>query len=320
MATLGRLAQVRPRDVWPHEAHDFTPWLLDNADVLGEVLGMDLELERAEHPVGDFSLDLLGRDLATGERVIVENQLEVSDHLHLGQILTYAAGTDPTSIVWVTPSFRPEHRAALDWLNTRTDESTRFFGVEIVVVRIGDSMPAPAFRLVAQPNDWEKTVRSTSAVAGRQVASAASYQAVWTRFMAAVEAQHPGWSRATRPPVGVSFGMTAGVRGATYYVSYFKRGVTSEIYFEHPDAAVNQAWWQYFYDRREALESAYGGPLEFLDMPNRKGARISDHLPGAVITDEQAWGEHLAWMLDRQARLRAAVASLGGVPDPASLL
>jgi hypothetical protein len=144
---LGRLTQVPPRQVWPHEAHDFTPWLLNNVDVLSDLLGMDLVLEVAEHPVGGFSLDLMGRDEATGQIVIVENQLETSDHGHLGQILTYAAGTDPTTIVWVAASFRPEHRAAIDWLNARTDEDTRFFGVELGVVRIGDSEPAPAFRL-----------------------------------------------------------------------------------------------------------------------------------------------------------------------------
>lgn len=312
-AVLGRLSSVRPRDVWPHEAHDFTPWLLANADVLSEVLGMDLELEAAEHPVGDFTLDLLGRDLATGDRVIVENQLEVSDHLHLGQILTYAAGTDAGSVVWVAPGFRPEHRAALDWLNTRTDEGTRFFGVEIVVVRIGDSVPAPAFRLVVQPNDWEKSVRSSSKVPGGQ--DPTRYRELWTRFIAALREAHPSWSRAGRAPLGAWFGMSSGVGGAGYYVGYTRRGVTSEIYFEHPDAAVNKAWCRHFEGLREALEAAYGGPLQFQDMPGRKGARVSDFLPGAVIGDEAAWDAHVAWMLDRQVRLRAAVAAVGGVPQ-----
>ena len=99
--SLGRLSTVAARQVWPHEARDFTPWLLNNVDVLSDLLGMDLVLERAEHPVGGFSLDLKGYDEATGGAVIVENQLETSDHTHLGQIITYAAGTDPTTIVWV---------------------------------------------------------------------------------------------------------------------------------------------------------------------------------------------------------------------------
>ncbi|MGH3563520.1 MAG: hypothetical protein ACRDTN_17470 [Mycobacterium sp.] len=129
-AQLGRLTTVTPRDVWVHEAHDFTPWLLQNVDVLSDLLGMDLVLDVAEQPVGEFSLDLMGRDLSNGSVVIVENQLEQSDHGHLGQILTYAAGTDPTTIVWINTGFRAEHRAALDWLNEHTDPRTRFFGVE----------------------------------------------------------------------------------------------------------------------------------------------------------------------------------------------
>lgn len=165
---LGRLEAVPPRQVWAHEALGLTPWLLANADVLSSALGMDLDLEAAEHPVGGFSLDLIGRDRASGERVIIENQLETSDHTHLGQILTYAGGTDPATIVWVAPSFRDEHRSALEWLNQRTNAQTRFFAVQLQVVRIGDSDPAPLLSLVVQPNDWGKTVRSTTTAKGHR--------------------------------------------------------------------------------------------------------------------------------------------------------
>jgi hypothetical protein len=157
---------MNPRDVWPSESHDFTPWLLANAHALSNAVGMDLTLQAAEHPVGDFSLDLIGIDSATGDRVIVENQLEASDHGHLGQILTYAGGTRPANIVWLATSFREEHRAALEWLNERTDEDTRFFAVRIQVVRIGTSAPAPLFTLEVQPNDWGKKVRATTGPQG----------------------------------------------------------------------------------------------------------------------------------------------------------
>jgi hypothetical protein len=159
---IGRLVPVAHRQVWPHEALDFTPWLLANSDVLSEVLALDLDLEAAEHPVGDFSLDLIGVDRVSGGRVIVENQLQTSDHTHLGQIMTYAAGTEASHIVWVAPFFRPEHRRALEWLNGRTDEETRFFAVQIDAVRIGDSPVAPLMTLVVQPNDWGKQVRASA--------------------------------------------------------------------------------------------------------------------------------------------------------------
>lgn len=197
MATpiLGRLDVVDARDVWPSEPHDSTPWLLNNVDVLSDLLEMDLVLEEAEHAVGGFSLDLKGHDEATGETVIVENQLEVSDHIHLGQIITYAAGTDPTTIVWVTTGFRPEHRAAIDWLNQRTDENTRFFGVVIHVVRIGDSQPAPDFELVAQPNDWKKQVKKTTS-ASEASGKSLLYREFWEMVLDRIRAEHPSWTRA----------------------------------------------------------------------------------------------------------------------------
>ena len=119
-AEIGRLEFVELRDVWPHEALSFTPWLLENADVLEAVLGIELQIDEPEHAVGSFSLDLLGRDLTHDATLIVENQIEATDHSHLGQLVTYAAGTDAHTVVWVAKAFREEHRQALDWLNSQT--------------------------------------------------------------------------------------------------------------------------------------------------------------------------------------------------------
>lgn len=310
---LGRLTSVPPREVWPHEAHSFTPWLLSNVDVLSELLGMELALEVAEHPVGGFSLDLLGRDESTGEVVIVENQLETSDHTHLGQILTYAAGTDPTTIVWVAAAFRPEHRAAIDWLNARTDEGTRFFGVELGVVRIGQSEPAPSFRLVAQPNDWEKTVRaatSTSEATGRQ----ALYRAFWGQWIDLMQVERPGWSRATRPPRDSWFSMTTGVKGVQYYTSFTRQGLSSEVVFESPDADLNTARFHALGAHLESIERAYGGPLDWQELPGKKATRVAEYLPEVDVTEEGEWSSYLEWLLDRQTRLRASLASVGGIP------
>ena len=313
LPALGRLVPMQPREVWPHEAHSFTPWLLNNVDVLSDLLGMELALEVAEHPVGGFSLDLMGRDETTGEVVIVENQLEGSDHGHLGQILTYAAGTDPTTIVWIASSFRPEHRAAIDWLNTRTNEDTRFFAVELGVVRIGDSEPAPSFRLVAQPNDWEKTVRTAttkSEATGKQV----QYRAFWSRWIDVLHAERARWSRATRPPRDSWFSTTTGSSGATYYTSFTRRGLSSELVFESPDALVNTARYESLLEQRRDLEAAYGGPLDWQELADRKATRVADYLPDADVTREPEWDKYLAWVLDRQTRLRAALAAIGGIP------
>lgn len=150
LAKIERIADLRA--TWPNEAQYFTPWLADNIGELGEVLGMDLELKGTEAAVGSYFLDILATDLNSRRPVIIENQLEATDHSHLGQLLTYAAGFDAGVVVWVTREFRDEHRQALDWLNQRTDGNTEFFGVVVELWRIGDSLPAPHFNLVSVPN------------------------------------------------------------------------------------------------------------------------------------------------------------------------
>ena len=151
----GRIEQLDIREIWADEAGDFTPWLAENLDLLGKELGMNLELVEVEKAVGPFSLDILARDVDNGTLVAIENQLEYSDHGHLGQLLTYVAGCDAGVAVWVSPWIRPQHRQAIDRLNQVSDGEIQFYGVEIRAIKVGDSSPAPDFRPVAVPDEWE---------------------------------------------------------------------------------------------------------------------------------------------------------------------
>lgn len=155
---IGRLTPVDIKASWPSEASDFTPWLAcdEPLSLLGDTLGLELEFVEAEKGVGPFRADIVARDTADGSFVLIENQLERTDHTHLGQILTYAPGLDAVTIVWVACRFREEHRAALDWLNENTNDKLRFFGLEIELWQIGNSPPAPKFNVVCKPNDWVK--------------------------------------------------------------------------------------------------------------------------------------------------------------------
>lgn len=161
---LSRLRRVAsPRDVWTSEAGDFTPWLAENIDVLADALGMGLTVEGTEVPVGEFRLDIKAND-EEGRIVVIENQLERTDHSHLGQCLLYASGLDASTIVWVTPEFRDDFRRTFDWLNERTDLGINFFGVEVSVVQIGEEGPrAPVFEVVSRPNEWQKAVKREGA-------------------------------------------------------------------------------------------------------------------------------------------------------------
>lgn len=303
---LGRLTEVPPREVWPHEAHHFTPWLLGNVDVLSELLGMDLVLEVAEHPVGGFSLDLKGYDGSTGETVIVENQLEVSDHTHLGQIITYAAGTDPTTIVWVTTGFRPEHRAAIDWLNERTDENTRVFGVVIRVVRIGESTPAPAFELVAQPNDWNKIVKKATARTNPELSQrGATYQEFWEVVTAKVSPEHPSWVRKS-PSTGSYYDTHFGVPGVVGPLGWTRDGLVSQIYMLANDPALAQTRFQTLFDSRKHFEEILGETPVWDPMENRKATRVSLVSAYTDIEDRAAWPDMIDWLIDSQVRLRTA--------------
>ena len=155
---LGRLIKVELRDAWEHEAHDFTPWLAqeDNIALLSDTIGIDLEVEAQEKNVGPFSADILCKDTANDHWVLIENQLERTDHTHLGQLITYAAGLNAVTIVWIADRFTDEHRAALDWMNEITGENLTFFGLEVELWRIGNSIAAPKFNVVSSPNDWTK--------------------------------------------------------------------------------------------------------------------------------------------------------------------
>ena len=161
---LGRLEKIDLRKQWKKEDLDFTPWLAkeENIEILSEALGIELEVQGQEENVGPFRADILCRDTATNNYVLIENQLEKTDHTHLGQLMTYAAGLDAVTIIWIAKKFTEEHRAALDWLNNITDNSINFFGIEIELFKIGDSIPAPLFKFVSKPNDWTKFVRKTA--------------------------------------------------------------------------------------------------------------------------------------------------------------
>ena len=159
---LSRLRQVDLRKTWESEPDHFTPWLGRNLDLLGDALGIELEEFQQEHPVGPYRADIVCRDIADGSWVLIENQLEYTDHVHLGQILTYAAGLNAVTIVWIARRFTDEHRAALDWLNENSTDNLRFFGLEIEVWRIDASRPAPRFNIVSKPNAWTKSIVSVT--------------------------------------------------------------------------------------------------------------------------------------------------------------
>lgn len=173
MENLGMLSEVEDlREVWPHEALDFTPWLTrdENIALLSDALGLDLIIEESESSVGDFKADILAREEDTGRTVIIENQLTDTDHDHLGKLITYASGKAASVVVWITKRAREEHRAAIEWLNNNTTDAVSFFLCEVKLYKIGDSLPAVKFDIIEKPNDWARLLKDVSSnVPARQL-------------------------------------------------------------------------------------------------------------------------------------------------------
>jgi len=184
---LARLQPIDVRDIWKDEARNFTPWLAkqENLDVLAATLEMDLRLEATEQNVGHYRADVVCKDLNNDDWVLVENQLERTDHSHLGQLITYAAGLEAVSIVWIAKTFSEPHRAALDWLNEMTGDSVNFFGLEIELWRIDDSRIAPKFNLASKPNFWTKGNE------GKRPITRPERLACWTAFREYLKKQAP---------------------------------------------------------------------------------------------------------------------------------
>ena len=306
---LGRLEPVDPRSIWSHEALNFTPWLAQNAERLAEALGIELEFEATEHPVGGYSLDIIGKDQTNGVVLIVENQLGDSDHSHLGQLLTYAAGTAASTIVWITTRFRDEHRQALTWLNEHSDQDTHFFGVELEVVRIGDSAPAPLFKVVALPNDWQKSVRA--ATAGPTGSKNEVYRQFWTKLLDRIKAEHPTWTRAAGGPQNWLW-LKAPIRGCGLNPVFGLKGkIRQELYIDRPTPEQCRAVFDALYVRRDEFEAAYGRQLEWDPMEGRKACRISESSEGDV-QNEAEYEKYIEFFIDAGERFRRAISAVDG--------
>ena len=306
MVNLGSIERVDLRQVWPNEAQDFTPWLVNNIDKLGDALGLDLEVQSSEAPVGPFSLDILARDLGGNRPVIVENQLGPTDHDHLGKLLTYAAGYDAYAVVWLTREFRDEHRQALDWLNQRTDENTEFFGVVVEAWRIDDSRPAPYFNLVAMPNDWQKqTVKvGQNATAGGDSERMERYRLFFQNLIDILREKHQ-FTNARKGQPQSWYTFSSGYSGISYGANFNRGGMARvEVYIDRTDRDWNELMFNQLIEREERVESDLGESLEWEPLERRRACRISIRRSGSIYDDPETLEEMQEWMVERLLTLK----------------
>jgi hypothetical protein len=299
---LGKLVKVELRDIWLSESSDFTPWLAreENLLILGETLGLELELEAQEKAVGPFRADILCKDIGTNAWVLVENQLERTDHSHLGQLLTYASGLEAVTIVWIAARFTEEHRSTLDWLNRITDETFRFFGVEVELWRIGNSPAAPRFNIVSKPNNWNKLVtQAARAIDESELTGTKSLQVAYWGALGSVLIARGGPLAKERKPqpqswMAYSIGRTGfSVNAAT---ARPKRQVRAELYMSSPSA---KAFFHLLHAQKAAVEGELGYALDWDELPEGKDTRISVALPNTDPEDQADWPRQHEWLAAR---------------------
>ena len=302
---LGTIEKVNIREVWPTEDGHFTPWLGENLEKLGAELGLELELVQTEASVGGYSLDILARDLGSGSYVVIENQYGNTDHDHLGKLLTYAGGYDAYAAVWISESFRDEHREALDLLNRRTGEDTAFFGLVIEVLKIDDSRPAPSFDLVAAPNEWRRQtgnfVRSSGNVSERNE----RYKAFFQRLIDTLRENHRFTNARIAQPANWRY-FSAGHAQRVQYGATFASGEKArvELYIDNNDREWNKNLFDQLSARKTDIESELEEPLGWERLDDRRASRIAVYTDGSIDDPDDKLAEIHDWMVERLLKFR----------------
>ena len=300
--SIGKIERVPLRDVWKHEAHNLTVWLEDNFDVLNEVLDFNLTSVERERAAGAFSVDLLGEDDA-GRTTVIENQLEKSNHDHLGKLITYVAMTEARAAVWVVSEPRPEHVRAISWLNESSPAD--FYLLKIEGIRISGSMPAPLLTLIVGPSEESREV-------GEVKKERAERHQIFRRFWTALLDRGKERTRlftSLSPGDYHWLGTGSGKRGLSFNVSVTQHAAATELYIDRGRGAdeENLRIFDALHAAKDEIENVYGGPLEWLRLDNRRACRIVQRIDIGGYRDEERWPEIQDRLIDAMIRLEKAL-------------
>ena len=291
---LGRLKKVDLREFFKDEAKDFTPWLAqeENLELLGETLGLDIELEATEVRIGKFSADIVGIDRSSNRTIIIENQLEKTNHDHLGKIITYGAGKNAGIVIWICKKIQQEHRKGLDYLNDISTEDYSFFGIEMELWKIGESEPAPKFNIVVSPNEWSKQIKTD--IGARKLTETKILQRdYWTSLNDYMTDNNSFLNmRSPRPQnwQTIAIGRSRFHLGLTINTRTNKLG--SELYIRGVDA---KNWFNKLYEDKDEIEGEIGFQLEWQELPEGQDSRIIVYTDGD-IRDRENWDKCFEWM------------------------
>lgn len=273
---LGELKKVDLRELWPHEALDFTKWLAKNENIerINRVVGLTLTNIRTEVSVGSYNVDIACEDITTGDQVVIENQLTKTDHTHLGQIITYASGLNAKYVIWIVKAARDEHQSAVEWLNKSTTQDVHFFLLELQVLKIGDSDPAVTFNVLEQPNDWTKMLSSSSGdkkVTERKVA----LKEFWSTLNEVIEERNTFNPR--KPSMDHWYNLPLGTSQCHLSMAIITKGKKVRFEVHIPD---NKELYDFFYSRKDEIEERFGDKLMWDRLDKKKASRAEIYLNG----------------------------------------
>ena len=290
---LGELKKVDLRKAWNHEANDFTTWLAqeENLSLLSDEVGTDIKLIQTEASVGKFNVDILAEEENTGRKIVIENQLDVTNHDHLGKIITYASGYNAEIIIWIVEDVRDEHKQAIDWLNDHTDEDVNFFAIKMELWQIGDSPFAPKFQIISRPNDWAKTIKKS--VGQTELTDTKILQLeFWNKFKEFAQNKSTKLRlRKTSPQhwYDISLGVSEAHMSLTVNIRECLLGC--EIYI--PDSK------KIFFElikNKDKIENGLEEKLKWMELPNKKASRIKLSKEGDINNTDN-WDNYFDWFV-----------------------
>lgn len=301
MTNLGTLKEITDlRSIWPHEALNFTPWVAENVDLLADAVGLDITVDETESSVGDFNVDIYASETGTDRKIIIENQLEDTDHDHLGKLITYASGKGADVVIWVVKHAREEHKAAVEWLNNHTDDKIGFFLCEIKLFQIGDSQIAPAFTVVERPNDWTKEIRKTASANSTQQQRLEYWQAF--NDYAFSDANFSRIFNKRKPTTDHWMDFSIGSSACHIAVSQIqkRKAVDVELYIND-----DKELFKSLFAHKDEIEKNMEMELEWKELPERKSSRIL--IEKTVDLDDRAtWPEQFDYIMDTCIKMKRA--------------
>ncbi|GHA25503.1 hypothetical protein GCM10007103_03420 [Salinimicrobium marinum] len=292
---LGTLKKIDLRSYWAHEALDFTRWLAreENISLLSDEIGISLTEVQAEEAIGRYNVDLVAVDEDSKKRVIIENQLEYTDHKHLGQLITYASGYDADVIIWIVKDVREEHQKAVEWLNNNTNAQFSFFLIRMELWQIGESPFAPKFHILVQPNEWAKTLKEGEGQSKELTDTKLSQLEFWQEFKNFTEEHNTSLRVGRKPRAQHWYDISIGTSDANLSLTISSREnlISSGIYI--PDCPELYEKLKF---NKESISNNLDFDLVWMELENRKASRIKTERT-ADISIEDNWPEYFLWLM-----------------------